>query len=132
MKQFIATLSAIVLVVVMTTACKSTQSATTANNYPDWLESKLEVLNERYSEIRLFEVEGQPYYAIFVKGPERSYDMNRTTIYDATGEVYLSLGGPRRPSEKENQFFEKAINKGVIWQSDIAKKQNVELTPVAE
>lgn len=94
----------------------------TTTSFTPWLEEKLATLNERHSEITLYEMDGEHYYAIFVKGPEKSYDLNRTTIYDADGNVYLSLGGPRKQSEKEIEFFQKAQSQGVIWQSDAAIK----------
>lgn len=123
MKRIISLLMSATLCVVLMTACKSSQQANSVNNYPDWLQAKMGVLNERHSEITLFEHEGQPYYAVFVKGPDKSYDMNRTTIYDANGEVYLTLGGLRKRNDKEIQFFNNAENKGVIWQSDIAREK---------
>ena len=124
MKRITTLLSAAMLCLVLMTACKSTQQATTAVSYPGWLQTQMTGLNERHSEITLFELEGQPDYAVFVKGPEKSFDMNRTTIYDANGNVHLSLGGPRKPSEKELKFFENATNKGVIWMSDIAREKS--------
>ncbi|MBR3951539.1 MAG: hypothetical protein IKJ79_06525 [Bacteroidaceae bacterium] len=123
MKRIESLLLSLALCLVLLTACKSTQQVTTSN-YPDWLQEKISVLNERHCEITLFDFDGDSFYAVFVKGPEKSYDMNRTTIYDANGEVYLSLGGPRKRSDKEIQFFNKAQNKGVIWQSDIAREKN--------
>lgn len=123
MKRIISLLLSATLCMVLMTACKSTQQVTTSSSYPQWLQAKMDVLNERHSEITLFEFDGQPYYAVFVKGPDKSFDMNRTTIYDANGEVYLSLGGPRKRNDKEIQFFNRAENKGVIWQSDIAREK---------
>ena len=123
MKRIISLLLSATLCMVLMTACKSTQQAATSSSYPQWLQAKMDVLNERHSEITLFEFDGQPYYAVFVKGPDKSFDMNRTTIYDANGEVYLSLGGPRKRNDKEIQFFNRAENKGVIWQSDIAREK---------
>lgn len=126
----------LVCATILMSACKSKKEIITQHQeitaemqaadttLPTWLIEKLDALNERHSEINLFEMDGQPYYAVFVKGPERSYDMNRTTIYDADGNVYLSLGGPRRPNTKETNFFEKATNKGTIWQSEIVIKKN--------
>ena len=123
MKRIISLLLSATLCIVLMTACKSTQQVATSSSYPEWLQAKMDVLNERHSEITLFELDGQPYYAVFVKGPDKSFDMNRTTIYDANGEVYLSLGGPRKRNDKEIQFFNRAENKGVIWQSDIAREK---------
>lgn len=125
MKKIVLSLLVVLSTALLMTACKSKQAAT-SSQYAPWLQEKLASLNERYSEVTLFEIDGQPYYSVFVKGPEKSYDMNRTTIYDANGEEYLTLGGPRRKSEKEINFFRNAENKGVIWQSDIAKEKNKE------
>lgn len=116
----------LLLPVVLATSCKSGRNAT--GEPAPWLQEKLATLNERYSEITLYEYNGERYYAVFVKGAEKSYDMNRTTIYDAMGETYLSLGGLRKKSEKEVAFFRNAVNKGVIWQSDIAKEKAREST----
>ena len=124
MKRIITLLSAAMLCLVLMTACKSTQQATTSVTYPEWLQLQMKVLNDRHSEITLFELDGAPYYAVFVKGPDKSFDMNRTTIYDTNGNVYLTLGGPRRPNEKELNFFQNADNKGVIWMSDIAREKS--------
>lgn len=115
----------VLLSLVLLTACKSTKQLAD-NSYPQWLQEKFEKLNERYSEITLFEYEGQPYYAVFVKGPEKSFDLNRTTVYDADGNVYMSLGGPRKRSSEEINFFNRSVNKGIIWQSDIAKEKSKE------
>lgn len=119
MKKII--LSLMVVATLLMPACKSKESATT--QYAPWLQEKLTLLNQRHSEIRLYEWNGQPYYAIYVQGPEKSFDMNRTTIYNANGEEYITLGGPPRPNEKADEFFRNAQNKGVIWQSDIAKEK---------
>lgn len=124
MKRIASLFLSAVLCMVLMTACKSTQQVATSSSYPDWLQEKMGVLNERHSEITLFEYEGAPYYAVFVKGPEKSFDMNRTTIYDTNGNIYLSLGGPRKPNEKEQTFFKNAENKGVIWMSDIAREKS--------
>ena len=132
MKRILLLVTAAVLSLVITTGCKTTQQATSESNYPKWLQEKMTLLNDRHSEITLFDFDGQAFYAVFVKGPDKSYDMNRTTIYDANGKTYLTLGGPRRPTQKERDFFEKATNKGVIWQSDIARENDIKITPKAE
>ena len=124
MKRITTLLSAAMLCLVLMTACKSTQQASTTVSYPNWLQTQMTELNDRHSEITLFEYDGAPYYAVFVKGPDKSFEMNRTTIYDANGNVHLSLGGLRKPSEKELNFFENATNKGVIWMSDIAHEKS--------
>ena len=117
MKRLTLLLSAAMLCIALMTACKSAQQTAATTAYPQWLQEKFSVLNDRYSE---------PYYSVFVKGPDKSFDMNRTTIYNANGEVFLSLGGPRKRSDKEIQFFDRAVNKGVIWQSDIAREKSKE------
>lgn len=120
MKRIIQSLLAVAILLMP--ACKSKENTT--SQYAPWLQEKFATLNERHCEITLFELDGQPYYSVFVKGSDKSYDMNRTTIYDANGEVYLTLGGMRKKSDKERNFFRNAENRGVIWQSDIAKAKN--------
>ena len=100
-------------------SCKSKQQA--ATSLQPWLQEKTVTLNDKNSTITLYELDGKQYYGVFCQGPEKSYDMNRTVIYDAEGNQYLVLGGLRKKSEKEMQFFQNAENKGIIWQSDIAK-----------
>ena len=124
MKRITSLLTTVLLCLVLMSACKSTQEVSAPTQHPDWLQSQMKELNDRHCEITLFEIEGVPYYAVFVKGPEKSFDMNRTIIYDAKGNIYLSLGGPRRPSEKEMNFFKNAENKGVIWMSDLAREKS--------
>ncbi len=120
MKRIIILTTTLILSFAILTGCKSKQQV--ANSLlPSWLEEKTATLNERHCEITMWEFQGDNYYSVFVKGPERSYDMNRTTIYDADGNVYLSLGGPRKRSEKEIEFFHQAVNKGVVWQSTIVE-----------
>ena len=126
MKRLTLLLSAAMLCIALMTACKSAQQTAATTAYPQWLQEKFSVLNDRYSEVTLFVIDNEPYYSVFVKGPDNSFDMNRTTIYNANGEVFLSLGGPRKRSDKEIQFFDRAVNKGVIWQSDIAREKSKE------
>lgn len=122
MKRILLFVAMVLTVLTLASSCKSKQAV--ASGLPAWLQEKVTTLNERYSEITRYEMDGATYYAVFVKGPEKSFDMNRTTIYDANGEVYLLLGGLRKKSDKENQFFRNAINKGVVWQSDAVKEKN--------
>lgn len=126
MKYNSITICIVAVLLLVLPACKSKQQAATP--HAAWLQEKMEVLNERYSEVRVYELNGATYYSIFVKGPDRSFDMNRTTIYDADGNVYLSLGGPRKRSEKELNFFRDATYKGVIWQSDVMKEKESSTT----
>lgn len=120
MKKII--LSLMVVATLLIPACKSKENAT--KQYAPWLQEKMTVLNDRHSEIRLYDWDGKTYYAIYVQGPEKSFDMNRTTIYDANGEEYITLGGPPRKNEKVDEFFRNAEMKGVIWQSDAAKEKS--------
>ncbi len=121
MKRIILITSTLLLCLAILSGCKSKQQMA-SSLLPSWLEEKTATLNERHSEITLWEFQGKNYYSVFVKGPERSYDMNRTTIYDADGNVHMSLGGPRKRSEKEMEFFHQAINKGIVWQSDVVER----------
>ena len=125
MRQIVITTIALMVCLVTLSGCKSKQAVATdqVTSMPAWLQEKTVLLAERYCEITLFDVNGENYYSVFVKGPDRSYDMNRTTIYDADGNVYLSLGGPRRRTQKEIDFFSRATNKGIIWQSEIAQEK---------
>lgn len=120
----IAIIATTLLCIFFMTGCKTAQKSVTDNEMmPAWLQEKLPVLNERFSTITLWEMNGESYYSVFVKGPERSYDMNRTTIYQSNGEVYFTTGGLRKMDETEANFNTHARNKGVIWQSDVVKAQ---------
>lgn len=121
MKQKVKGVCLAVLSIALLTACKSTRQQATA--LVPWLQEKVSHVNDRYSTVTLYQLNGKPYYALFCKGPKKSFDMNRTTIYDAEGNEYLTLGGPRQKSEKETAFFKDAVEQGVIWQSDVAKKE---------
>ena len=139
MRQIVITTIALMVCLVTLSGCKSKQAIATdhTTSMPAWLQEKTAALAERHCEITLFDVNGENYYSVFVKGPDRSYDMNRTTIYDADGNVYLSLGGPRRRTQKEIDFFSRATNKGIIWQSKIAQEKEksiveTELEPKSE
>ncbi len=116
-------MSAIICLLMLIPACKSKKQEAT---FAPWLQEKIEHINDRYSTVTLYEFEGKLYYAVFCEGPKKSFDMNRTTIYDAAGEVYLTLGGLRKRTDKEYHFFENATDKGVIWQSDMARQRNQE------
>ena len=121
MKKTIGAICATILLTAAFTGCKSAQQQ--ASPLVPWLQEKVSHVNERYSSVTLYEMNGETYYALFCKGPKNSFDMNRTTIYDAEGNVYLTLGGPRQRSEKEIAFFNNATDKGVIWLSDVAKEE---------
>lgn len=129
MKRFSSIILIAIVGILIMGSCRSkkevAQQAETTIITP-WLDEMLPALSERHSTITRYEMDGKPYYAVFVKGPDRSYDMNRTTIYDSEGNVYLSLGGPRQRSEKELKFFENSVSHGVIWQSDSARQANEE------
>lgn len=105
-------------------ACKSKQHA--ATSLPIWLQENASSLNQRYSVITLYEYEGENYYAVFCRGPRQSFDMNRTTIYDSNGNIYMTLGGLKKKTEQEMQFFRKATDKGVIWKSEVARQEGQE------
>lgn len=121
MRRKIKIICVAMLSIALLTACKSTRQQATA--LVPWLQEKVSHVNDRYSIVTLYQLNGKPYYALFCKGPKKSFDMNRTTIYDTEGNEYLTLGGPRQKSEKEIAFFKDAIEQGVIWQSDVAKKE---------
>ena len=53
-------------------------------------------------------------------------NMNRTTIYDSNGNIYMTLGGLKKKTEQEMQFFRKATDKGVIWKSEVARQEEQE------
>ncbi len=112
------------LCIALLAACKTKQATT--SQFAPWLQEKITAISDRNSSVTLYEMNGETYYAVFCEGPERSYDMNRNTIYDAEGNVYLRLGGLKKRTEKELRFFDRAINKGVIWQSEISKERHAE------
>ena len=89
-----------------------------------WLKEITEELKDRDSSVTLWELDGKTYYGVNVKGPEKSYDMDRTTIYAADGSVYLVYGGLMAPPlrEKANAFKNKAVYRGVIWESNPPRK----------
>lgn len=103
-------------------ACKSKQQA--ATSLPSWLQEQVSTLDQRYSVITLYELDGECYYSLFCRGPRQSFDMNRTTIYDASGNVYMTLGGLKKKTEQEAYFFRNAIDKGVIWKSEAARQED--------
>ena len=120
----IAIIATTLLCILFMAGCKTTQKSVADNeSMPAWLQEKLPTLNERFSTITLVEMDGESYYRVFVKGPERSYDMDRTTIYRANGDVYFTTGGLRKMNETEAYFNANARNKGVIWKSDIVTAQ---------
>lgn len=121
MKPFITIATILITSIIAIVGCKSNQHIVN-DTLPLWLQEKVSILNEYHSEVIQYDMNGETYYSIFVKGPDRSYDMYRTTIYDADGNEYLSLGGLRRTSDKERDFFEHATPKGILWQSDVAKE----------
>lgn len=122
MRPIARLICAVVMCIAAFTGCKSTQGQTSA--LVPWLQEKVSQVNDRYSTVTVYEMGDKPYYALFCRGPKNSFDMNRTTIYDAEGNVYLSLGGLRQRSEKELSFFRDAKEKGVIWRSDVAKEED--------
>lgn len=123
MKRLISWIVAITFIATLLTACKTGQQ-TTSNALPAWLQEKTTSLSEVYSSITLFEYQGENYYSVFVKGPNRSYDMNRATIYKSNGEVYFTTGGLKKQSEEEQQFYSQATSKGIVWQSPLAAQDN--------
>ena len=119
MKQLTSWIVAIALTATLLSGCKTSQQSA-SNTLPAWLQEKTATLSEVHSSITLFEYQGENYYSVFVKGPNRSYDMNRATIYKSNGEVYFTTGGLKKQSEQEQQFYNQAISKGIIWQSPLA------------
>ena len=123
-RNIIALIGLAVLCSVWLTACKSKQQA--SSSLTPWLQESVATLNDRYSVIPLYELDGESYYAVFCRGPRLSFDMNRTTIYDADGNVYMTLGGMKKRTGREEYFFNNAIDKGVIWKSDVARQEEQE------
>lgn len=122
----ITLIATLLLSLLLMTGCKTTQATTDNNQMPEWLQEKLPTLNERFSTITLLEMDGEEYYRVFVKGPERSYDMNRATIYKANGEVHFTTGGLRKMDHTEAYFNANAKDKGIIWKSAIVIAQEKE------
>ena len=123
-RHYILPFCIITLCAILLTACKRKQQTVTA--LPSWLQEQVVSLDQRYSVITLYELDGESYYALFCRGPRQSFDMNRTTIYDANGNIYMTLGGLKKKTEQEAYFFTNAIDKGIIWKSETARQEDQE------
>lgn len=83
----------------------------------EWLKERKKVLSQAECRITLYEKEGALYYAIYMPTPG-AFDKNTTTVYDSEGKMCLKYGGLMPPARREavEQFFEGAVDKGVIWE----------------
>lgn len=83
----------------------------------EWLKERKKVLSQAECRITLYEKEGALYYAIYMPTPG-AFDKNTTTVYDSEGKMCLKYGGLMPPARREvvRQFFEGAVDKGVIWE----------------
>ena len=82
-----------------------------------WLKEKTKGLKNTACQITLFEKEGKCYYSFYRPTPG-AFDKNTTTVYDSEGKMCLKYGGLMPPARREvvRQFFEGAVDKGVIWE----------------
>ncbi len=82
-----------------------------------WLKEQKKSLSQTECRITLYEKAGERYYVIYKPTPG-AFDKNTTTVYDSRGEMCLKYGGLMPPARRKavEQFFEGAIDKGVIWE----------------
>lgn len=95
-----------------------------------WLKERKKALSQAECRITLYEKEGALYYVIYMPTPG-AFDKNTTTVYDSEGKMCLKYGGLMPPARREavRQFFEGAIDKGVIWECKLRETDAPETRP---
>ena len=98
--------------------CRAGAQGILLETMSDIYEAKAALLAaKRGHTVTLYEKEGALYYAIYMPTPG-AFDKNTTTVYDSEGKMCLKYGGLMPPARREvvRQFFEGAVDKGVIWE----------------